>query len=121
MAMNERIKLYLDEDAQRTDLIQALRARQVDVLTVSEADMFGEVDDKQLLYARQQGRVIFTFNRGDFVSLHTKWLAGGQHHSGIIVSDQLEVGILLRRLLRLVDAKSADDLHDWLEFLSNWR
>lgn len=119
--MNKRIKLYLDEDAQRTDLIQALRARQVDVLTASEADMLGKVDDEQLLYAKQQQRVIFTFNRGDFVSLHTRWLANSQHHSGIIVSDQLEVGVLLRRLLRLVNTKSAEDMHDWLEFLSNWR
>lgn len=37
--MSERIKLYLDEDAQRTDLIQALRARQIDVATVSEANL----------------------------------------------------------------------------------
>ena len=29
--MSQRIKLYLDEDAQRTDLIQALRARQINV------------------------------------------------------------------------------------------
>ena len=35
--MSKRIKLYLDEDAQRTDLIQALCARQIDVVTVTEA------------------------------------------------------------------------------------
>jgi hypothetical protein len=118
--MSERIKLYLDEDAQRTDLIQALRARQIDVATVSEANLLGQADDVHLQYATEQGRVIFTFNRGDFFRLHTEWLSGDQHHSGIVVSNQVETGVAMRRLLRLIDAKSADDMRDWLEFLSNW-
>lgn len=41
----DRIKLYVDEDAQRTDLIRALRARHVDVLTVAEAALLGQPDD----------------------------------------------------------------------------
>ena len=119
--MSERIKLYLDEDAQRTDLIQALRARQVDVKTVSEANLLEQSDDVQLQYAAAQGYVIFSFNRGDFFRIHTKWLESGRHHAGIIISDQLGTGVVMRRLLRLIDAKSAEDMHDWLEFLSNWR
>jgi len=119
--MSARIKLYLDEDAQRTDLIQALRARHIDVETVSESNLLGQADDVQLRYASEQGRVIFTFNRGDFFHLHTEWLSHNQHHSGIIISDQLGTSIVMRRLLRLIDAKSADEMHDWLEFLSNWR
>lgn len=119
--MSERIKLYLDEDAQRTDLIQALRARQFDIETVSDANLLGQADDVQLRYATAHGRVIFTFNRGDFFRLHTEWLSRDQHHSGIIISDQLGTGVVMRRLLRLIDAKSTSDMRDWLEFLSNWR
>ena len=119
--MSERIKLYLDEDAQSTDLIQALRARQIDVVTVSDVDMLGQADDVHLQYAAEQGRVVFTFNRGDFFQLHTEWLANDRHHAGIIVSDQVGTGVLMRRLLRLIDEKSASDMLDWLEFLSNWR
>ena len=118
--MSERIKLYLDEDAQRTDLVQALRARHIDVVTVSDAGLLGQTDDVQLRFATKQGRVIFTFNRGDFFHLHTKRLSGAQPHTGIIVSDQLETGAVMRRLLRLIDAKSANDMHNWLEFSSNW-
>jgi hypothetical protein len=118
--MQKRIKLYLDEDAQRTDLIQALRARQIDVVTVSGANLLGQPDNVHLQYATEQGRVIFTFNRGDFFHLHTQWLNDGRHHSGIVVSDQVATGVVIRRLLRLIDAKSADDMRDWLEFLSNW-
>ncbi len=119
--MSDRIKLYLDEDAQRTDLIQALRARHIDVGTVSGADLLGQPDDVQLRYSTEQNRVIFTFNRGDFFRLHTEWLNSGQFHAGIIVSDQISTGIAVRRLLRLIDAKSASDMYNWLEFLSNWQ
>jgi hypothetical protein len=118
--MSERIKLYLDEDAQRTDLIQGLRARKIDVLTVSEAYMLGQSDESNLQYAHDRGRVIFTFNRGDFFQLHSDWLNRDRHHSGIIVSDQVGTGVIIRRLLRLIDAKSAGEMVDWLEFLSNW-
>lgn len=119
--MSERIKLYLDEDSQRTDLIQALRARQIDVQTVSEAHLLGKPDKDQLSYATEQGRVVFTFNRGDFFHLHTNWLKSGQHHYGIIVSNQVSTSMVIRPLLRLIGAKSSNDMVNWLEFLSNWR
>jgi hypothetical protein len=118
--MTGQIKLYIDEDAQRTDLIQALRARQINVVTASEANLLGQTDEIHLQYATAQERVIFTFNRGDFFRLHTEWLSRDQHHSGIVVSDQISIWVIMRRLLRLIDEKQASDMQDWLEFLSNW-
>jgi hypothetical protein len=44
-----------------------------------------------------------------------------ENHTGIIVSNQGSVGVITRRLLKLLDARSATDMQDWLEFLSNWR
>lgn len=90
------------------------------MLKASNANLLGQADDVQLQYATKQGRVIFTFNRGDFLRLHTEWLNCERHHSGIIVSDQTGTGTVVRRLLRLIDAKSASTMHNWLEFLSNW-
>ena len=52
--MTKRIRLYLDEDAQRTDLIQALRARQIDVLTVSEAQLLGRPNEETAWSFRPQ-------------------------------------------------------------------
>ncbi|MEZ4591888.1 MAG: DUF5615 family PIN-like protein [Chloroflexota bacterium] len=118
--MSDRIKIYVDEDAQRTDLIQALRARNIDVLTVSEANFLSQPDEFHLQFATEQARVVFTFNRGDFFHLHTEWLKNEQHHAGIIVSEQVSTGIVVRRLLRLIETKEAKDMQDWLEFLSNW-
>lgn len=119
--MANPIRLYLDEDAQQTSLIRALRARQVDVQTAQEAGLVGVPDEVQLAHAAEEQRVIFTFNRGDFVELHVSWLEREQAHAGIVVSDQLPVGVLLRRLLKLLDARDADEMKSWLEFLSNWR
>ena len=119
--MSQQINLFLDEDAQRTDLIQALRARHIDVESVSEANLLGQPDEALLKCATETGRVLFTFNRGDFFHLHTEWLGNDQHHFGIIVSDQLGTGVIIRRLLRLIDAKPADDMRDKLEFLGSWR
>ena len=115
------IRLYLDEDAQRTDLIKALRARHIDVLTASEAGLLAMPDPARLEFATQSGRVIFSFNRGDFFRLHTEWLAADKQHAGIIVSDQIATNVVARRLLRLIDGKSAGEMRNWLEFLSNWR
>lgn len=119
--MADPIRLYLDEDAQRTSLVRALRARQVDVLTANEAGRVGISDAAQLAFAVSQNRTVFTFNRGDFARLHAEYLQRGQGHSGIIVSDQLEISVVIRRLLRLLDSRSAEDMRGWLEFLSNWR
>ena len=119
--MPEPILLYLDEDAQRTTLVRALRARQFDVLTVNEAKLTGVSDAEQLAFAAAQMRTVLTFNRGDFINLHTQYVHQHRTHSGIIVSDQLEIGVIVRRLLRLLDSRTAEDMRNWLEFLNNWR
>lgn len=110
--MASPIRLYLDEDAQRKTLVQALRARRIDVLTVNEAQTVELSDTAQLAFAAANERTIFTFNRGNFVQLHTTYLNSGQEHAGIIVSNQYEIGTVIRRLLRLIDACTAEDMQN---------
>jgi hypothetical protein len=119
--MTDPIRLYFDEDAMRAGIVRALQARQVDVTTAFEADLISRSDEENLLYATAQNRVLFSFNRGDFAHLHHTFLITNRHHAGIIVSDQLETGIIVRRLLKLLNARSAEELQDWFEYLSNWR
>jgi hypothetical protein len=119
--MAESIRLYLDEDAQRTALIRALRARHIDVFTATEAGNVGLLDKAQLEFATALNRTIFSFNRGHFAHLHNLFLQQGRQHAGIIVSDQLEIGVVLRRLLKLIDSLSSEDMTNRLEFLGNWR
>ena len=42
-----KLRLYLDEDAMERKLVDALRARGVDVMTVAEVDMMGRDDHEQ--------------------------------------------------------------------------
>ena len=110
--MTDRIRLYLDEDTISRALIAGLRARNVDVLTAQEAGKIGTSDETQLAFATSDQRTIFTFNTRDFAQLHSEWLEQGQEHSGIVVSDQLQVGVALRRLLRLLDARNSEDMRN---------
>ena len=90
--------------------------------TTMEAGMAGRADEQQLEWAASNSRALYSFNRGDFYSLHTNWLREGRHHSGIILSRQgLSVGEQMRRLLRLVAARSAEDMQNNIEFLTTWR
>lgn len=78
-----RIRLYVDEDAMDKDLIQALRARGVDVIAALDAGMIERSDEAHLDYATAQGRVLYSFNAADFLRLHTSYLSQGKSHAGI--------------------------------------
>lgn len=77
--------LYADEDACEHAVIQGLRARNIDVLTTIEANRLGSDDPSQLAFATSMGRVIYTFNVGDFARLHKDYLTHHKTHAGIIV------------------------------------
>jgi hypothetical protein len=118
--VSEPIRLYLDEDANDRSLVAALRSRGIDVLTPPEANLMAASDGVQLDYATRSGRIIFTYNVRDFARLHAEYLSAGQHHTGIIVSEQAPVGVTMRRLLKLINTRAPADMHNWLEYLSNW-
>jgi hypothetical protein len=116
------IVLYLDEDAAQHDLIAALRLRSVDVTSAQESGLIGASDRTQLEWCRSQGRVLYTFNVGDFYALHSELTRAGKEHSGIVLAPQqrYSVGGQLRRLLRLIRSKSAQEMVCQIEFLSAW-
>ncbi len=103
------------------DLVKALRSRAVDLLTASEAGQVHMPDQHHLDYATSLGRAVVTYNTRDFARLHAEYLAAGKHHAGIIVSDQLQVGVVLRRLMKLLNVRSTGEMRDCLEYLSDWR
>ncbi len=107
----------------RHALVAALRKRGVDVLTALEPGTTEQTDQHQLSLATSQGRAIYSFNVGHFCSLHAQWLAQQRSHAGIILTQQQQfpVGEQMRRLLRLIAALTADDMHNRLEFLSDWQ
>lgn len=115
-------RLYIDEDSMDRDLVRALRARGVDVITAQEAGMMGHSDEDHLVYASSQGRVLYSFNRSDFFRLHSQYAGDGKPHAGIVLARQqhYSVGEQMRRLLKVMALRSADDMQDRIEFLSAW-
>lgn len=106
----------------RDALVKALRARGVDVVTALEAGMIDKADSEHLDYATAHGCSLFSFNVKDFYDLYTSRLTAGKPHAGIILARQqvYSVGELMRRLLRLIAAKPAEEMKDRVEFLSAW-
>lgn len=117
-----RIRLYLDEDAIFEALIKALASEGTDVTTVSSVQRRGYSDEQQLLYATEQGRVIYTFNTKHYAALHNNFLKRGLSHAGIIVvpTRAISIGEQMRRIVQLVEALTAEEMQNRLEYLSSW-
>jgi hypothetical protein len=113
------LALYLDEDSMDQSLVAALRARGVGVITATEARMLGRSDSEQLDYATAQGRVLYTFNRGDFYCLHTQYLTEGKYHRGIILAPQqrYSIGEQLGQILELISVKTIEQMENNVEFI----
>lgn len=105
------------------DLVQALRLRGADIQTALEAGLVGRPDEEQLAHAAETGRVLYTFNVGDFMHLHSEYMTAGREHAGIIFGDQqrFSVGEQMRRLLRIIALRSAEEMRNGYEFLSAWQ
>ena len=103
-------------------LVEALRSRGVDVETAFEAGMIERDDAEHMAYAATQGYCLFSFNVQDFYRIHADFLTEGKSHGGIILARQqvYTVGELMRRLLRLISARSAEEMENKIEFLSAW-
>jgi hypothetical protein len=117
-----KIAVYLDEDSQDSVLIRALRSRAVDVIAASEAGMNGRSDEEQPQWSTTNSRVLYSCNARDFYKLHTSLLTFGEEHGGIVLAPQQQysIGEQLRRLLKLIAAKSAEAMRNQVEFLSKW-
>lgn len=112
--------LYIDEDVPLS-LAQALLNRGVNISTTQNTGNTGNSELQQLIYAKEENRVLLTHNKKDFILLHKEFLANKRQHCGIIVTDQLPVGTLLRRMMKLWFILDAHDMENRLEFLSSWK
>ena len=106
-------KLYLNEHLSPR-LSAQLHRHGFDVLSSQEAELLSADDDAQLIFAVSAQRAIVTFNFRDFVARHEQYLIAGTTHWGIVLSTEEPFGILLRRLLRLLNAVSAEELKNQL-------
>lgn len=99
-----QIRLYLDEDSLKHSLVVALQNSGIDVRTALDADKISCTDEEQLIWATEQGRLLYSFNVADFCRLHSTFLAQRRGHAGILLARQqrYSVGEQLRGLLKLI-------------------
>ena|SRR6185436_7961682 len=114
------IKLLLDENIWQ-GLAAALRSRGYDVLHVFHVQRGGFQDEAQLAFAVEQGRTLLTYNMQDFAPLATLWYETGRSHAGIILSNELEHGELLRRVEKFLATTSAEEMINSVRFLQEFK
>ena len=116
------ISLYMDEDSAYRRLPALLRAEGFDAISASELGHTGSEwdDEKHLTYAAENQRAVLTHNTRHFIPLSQKWEWEARDHYGIIVSAQVGIGEVLRRLLRLLDSVTKDEMKNKVRFLSDF-
>lgn len=106
------IRFYTDEHVSRA-VVNGLRQRGVDVLTVPEAGTLGASDEAHLATAAAEGRVLFTQD-DDFLRLH----AQGLEHTGIVYTPQgTPTGDIIRGLMLVCQVLDPEDMQRHVEFL----
>jgi predicted nuclease of predicted toxin-antitoxin system len=110
--MGQVVRFYTDEHVARA-VVDGLRQRGVDVLTVAEAGALGASDAEHLAKANADGRVMFSHD-ADFLRLH----AEGAQHAGIVYAAQgTSTGDIIRGLMLIHQVLGAEDMRDHVEFL----
>lgn len=115
--------IYTDEDV-GPHLAPALRRRGHEARSTEEVANLENADEAQLTYATTHGMGILTYNAQDFIPLAHRWYLAGRAHAGIILSEQFsrrQFGELLRRVLRLLDRLTADELYNQIVFLQQFK
>jgi Domain of unknown function (DUF5615) len=113
-------KLHLNEHLSPR-LAQQLRRHGFDVTSTQESELLSKSDRDQLEYCCMQKRAILTFNIDDFTLLHEEFIAAEKEHWGIILSTREPIGVLLRRLLRLLNSLTADELKNQIQWLNEFK
>lgn len=110
-------KLYLDEDVS-VMVGEILRSHGFDVVTARDAQNLGGTDSAQLAFATRHRRVILTHNRLDFEALHRAAIMEQRPHAGIILANRRASDTeLARRILRLLNLFSADEMENQLFYI----
>jgi hypothetical protein len=83
-----QIRFYIDEDSVEKSLIVAFRKAGLDVVTVTDVNRQSYCNEDQIIWATDQKRVIYSYNRRDFCQLHSEFLAVERNHAGIVLLQQ---------------------------------
>ena len=110
--MNLSIKYFTDEHISKS-VIDGLRLRGVDVLSIPEAGMTGSSDNEVLSKARATKRIIVTRD-ADFLKLHS---LGKSHHGIVFIPKEISVGEIISGLMLIYQILEYSDMENHVEFL----
>lgn len=108
------VRLYVDADI-TYKLAQVLRARGFDAVAAYEMGLAEASDDEQMAHAAAEGRAVLTCNAQDFTPLFRDYWSAQRDHCGVVVSEQLAFGEMLRRVVQFLNEVTADEMHN------NWK
>ena len=117
------IRIYTDEHVTAL-LAPALRRRGYMAQSCVEANTLGREDEEHLVYAAEHSMALMTSDASDFIPMVKRWYASKREHAGIIIAPEFsrrQMGILLRWTLRLLDSLTADELHNNVVYLQQFR
>jgi hypothetical protein len=103
------VAIYADADF-RGKVIPQIQIQGYDVIYAPELGHGKWNDEEHLVYAATNNRSLLTHNARDFEPLYRAWWEAGRKHAGIIVSPQWETGEIVRRLLKLLNTVTADEM-----------
>jgi predicted nuclease of predicted toxin-antitoxin system len=109
-------KLLLDEHIWAY-LAKILREQGFDVIHVNEVDLVATPDEKIMEYAVGEQRAVVTFNVKHFIPLSIQYFEDGKEHYGIVVSKQLSPGELQKRVTKLLESVTAEELMNAVRYL----
>jgi len=115
--------LYIDADLSPR-IVPALRQRGYACQSAINNGLRQADDETILERAAELGMVLVTNNTRDFVPMAQRWTAAGHDHTGILISEQFrnrELGEFLRRLVYFLDTVTAEEMHNTVRYLSEFR
>ncbi len=111
------VRLYCDEDVS-AGIVENLRQRGFDVLSARDVDRLHLDDDAQLAFAVAEQRALFSHNRYDFEQRHSRYLAEGSQHYGIILAlRRPSDAAVVARLLVLLNSVTGDEMINQLRYI----
>jgi predicted nuclease of predicted toxin-antitoxin system len=109
-------KLLLDEHIWLY-LAALLRAQGYEVTHVNEVDLMSTPDDKIMEYAVSKKMAVVTFDMKDYIPLTIQYVNDGKEHYGVVLSKELSHGELKRRVTKLLESVTAEELMNMVKYL----
>ena len=108
------LRLYVDADI-TPKLARLLRAAGYDAVSAHEVGTAEAADEEHMAFAATQRRTLLTCTAQDLTPINEDYWFAGSAHSGVVVSEQLELGEMVRRVMALLDTATAEEMQN------NWK